>query len=110
MAGGTPTYRDVGETGPAGADGPTGATGATGPAHVTTAGDIEYHNGTTATRLPVGTNGQVLQVNTSLAGKLAWGNLLVAFAVSDPHDLTQLLDSSTSPAIAVASSDTIGGP
>jgi len=36
------------------------------------AGDIIGYNGTNWVRLPVGTNGRVLSVDTSLAGKLKW--------------------------------------
>lgn len=36
------------------------------------AGDLIHYNGTNWVRLPIGANGRILSVNTSLAGKLAW--------------------------------------
>jgi hypothetical protein len=74
----------AGPAGPAGTAGVQGSQGPAGPAHVTTAGDIEYHDGTAPARLPVGSEGQVLTVDASLPGRLKWaavtGALLMAVA------------------------------
>ena len=79
---------DVGATGARVIQGIRGNTGPAGPAHVTTAGDIEYHDGTSPTRLPVGTNGQVLKVDTSLSGKLVWATIALAVSISASDGLT----------------------
>lgn len=42
--------------------------------NLTTAGDIFYYNGSGVTRLPVGSDNQILKVDTSLAGKINWEN------------------------------------
>lgn len=85
----------VGPQGPAGAVGPQGIEGPggpqgiqgpegpAGPAHVTTAGDVEYHDSTSPTRLPVGSHGQVLTVDASLPGKLVWATLAGMLVVFD---------------------------
>src|SRR3990167_387518 len=74
------TYWNVlANKGDQGIQGVQGDTGPAGPAHVTTAGDIEYHDGTSASRLPVGLGGDILTVDTSLPGKLRYAPLNETF-------------------------------
>jgi hypothetical protein len=44
---------------------------------LTSKGDIPVHNGTTETRLPIGTNGQVLVVDTASSSGLKWGDAVI---------------------------------
>jgi hypothetical protein len=56
----------TGAQGPTGLTGTNGATGATGSFTAgTSVGDMQYWNGTTWVRIPVGSSGQVLQLNAS---------------------------------------------
>jgi hypothetical protein len=64
------TSQEVVEIGVVGPQGPRGADGA-GLTTLTTAGDLLYRNATEPTRLPVGSNGQVLKVSGGLP---SWGN------------------------------------
>lgn len=64
------TSQQVIEVGAVGPQGPKGEDGA-GLASLTTAGDLLYRNNTEATRLPVGSNGQVLKVSGGLP---SWAN------------------------------------
>ena len=64
------TSQEVVEIGVVGPQGPRGADGA-GLTTLTTAGDLLYRNATEPTRLPVGSNGQVLKVSGGLP---AWAN------------------------------------
>ena len=73
-----------GRRGTSGSAGATGPAGPAGPAHVTTAGDLEYHDGTSATRLPAGANTHVLTVDTGLAGKLKWAAAGGSSSISSP--------------------------
>lgn len=61
---------EVIEVGVPGPQGPAGAAGA-GLTTLTTAGDLLYRNATEPTRLPVGSNGQVLKVSGGLP---TWAN------------------------------------
>ncbi len=51
---------------------------------LTTAGDIFYHNGTSVTRLPVGSDNQMLRVDTGLAGKINWETVSSSTTYSNP--------------------------
>ena len=64
------TSQEVVEIGVVGPQGPRGADGAC-LTTLTTAGDLLYRNATEPTRLPVGSNGQVLKVSGGLP---SWGN------------------------------------
>lgn len=70
---------------------------------MTTAGDLEYHDGTSATRLPVGADARmVLSVDLTLPGKLKWVPLsaLTAFFVWTsvlPYDSIVALNPSFTP-------------
>ena len=64
------TSQEVVEIGVVGPQGPRGADGA-GLTTLTTAGDLLYRNATEPTRLPVGSNGQVLKVSGGLP---SWAN------------------------------------
>ena len=55
--------------------------GATYTPVLTTKGDLETHNGTSVTRLPVGTNGQVLEADSNAATGVKWSS---ASASSSP--------------------------
>jgi len=61
----------TGPTGSTGPTGPTGATGASGTSSLTTKGDILSFN-TTAARLPVGNNGEILIADSSSSTGLRW--------------------------------------
>jgi hypothetical protein len=54
----------------------------------TTPGDIIYFNGSALARLPVGANGQVLMVDTSLGGKIKYGTPAGGGGVTDHASLT----------------------
>jgi hypothetical protein len=64
------TSQEVIEVSSPGPQGPRGADGA-GLTTLTTTGDLLYRNATEPTRLPVGSNGQVLKVSGGLP---SWGN------------------------------------
>ena len=64
------TSQEVVEIGVVGPQGPRGSDGA-GLTTLTTAGDLLYRNATEPTRLPVGSNGQVLKVSGGLP---SWAN------------------------------------
>jgi hypothetical protein len=50
------------------------------PSPLTTKGDLEAYNGTARARLPVGTNGQVLQADSTAATGVAWKDAAGGFA------------------------------
>jgi hypothetical protein len=75
----------TGTAGATGATGPAGATGATGPAIVTTKGDLATFS-TTIDRLPVGTNGQALIVDSATSTGLKWDKTLNAFIFISPEE------------------------
>ena len=85
--GGVGPQGPAGPTGPAGAAGAAGADGAqgpVGPAHVTTPGDLEYHDNVEPTRLPVGSEGQML---TIVAGLPTWTTIALVLGMAFASDI-----------------------
>jgi hypothetical protein len=67
--------------------GPQGAQGPSGTSALTTQGDILYRNATVPDRLPIGTAGQVLKVNSSATAP-EWGSISTAPSGPAGGDLT----------------------
>lgn len=65
---------------------------------LTTKGDLVVHNGTTEVRLPSGTNGQVLTVNSSSSSGVEWANG-GSVAGTSKQNVTTIYFSGTSPVI-----------
>lgn len=65
---------EPGEPGPQGEQGPAGTDGAPGGIDIlTTKGDLAAHDGATAARLPVGSDGQILVADSGETLGLKWG-------------------------------------
>ena len=74
-----------GSDGSDGSDGAAGADGSTIP--TTTKGDISTHDGADFARLPVGTNGQILQANSTESTGLEWVAVPTSVSVTTKGDL-----------------------